>query len=224
MNRKDGMTNTPYLSIGDFKFNPSKAFWKKLAKRHEIQDVAGLQKSLRGVLISAIDGRTQTKYTHRKAIRTTESMLRALRRFKELCDNDIYLTNSLTWKDTDEKGQLGDERSALASSLQKMETRLIDTHARLKGNAFVSALINQGPGRPSSAKRMWLWQLWVIFCDHSKQRGLVNRGNSEVGEYSGDFYEFTSALCKEAKISIGDHDLATSIQRVIEKNISQKSG
>ena len=218
------MTNTPYASVGDFDFNPSAAFWERLAERHKIPNTKSLKSALVGPLIWAKVGRTQKNYTHRKAIRTTESMLKAISKFNRLCDSDIYLTHALMRKDTDEPSQLSDEKAALASSLRTIERRLLDTKANLQSNDFVSALINQGPGRPRNLKNAWLWQLWEVFCDHSTQRGLVNSGKSELGEYSGDFYEFASEICKEAGIPIGSHDLATSIQRIIRNKISLENG
>jgi len=209
------MTNTPYLSVGDFPFNPQATFWKRLVKRHKIADTKSLHSSLIGPLITASSGRTKKNYTHGEAFRTAESMLKAISKFKGLYQKDNYLTRALLRKDTDEPSQLSDETAALTSSLQLIERRLLDTQANLQSNDFVSAFINQGPGRPRNLKHAWLWELWLVFCDHSPQRGLVNRGKSEVGEYSGDFYEFASAICKEASIPLSSHDLATSIQRII---------
>ena len=217
------MTNTPYASVGDFDFNPSAAFWERLAERHKIPNTKSLKSALVGPLIWAKVGRTQKNYTHRKAIRTVESMLKTMSKFNKLCKGDPVLTHALMRRDTDKPKQLPRERDALTCSLEIIERRLLDTQASLQSNDFVSILINQGPGRPRNEKHGWLWQLWVVYCDHSPQRGLVNRGKSELGEYSGDFYEFASAICKEAGIHLGSHDLATSIQRIIRNKTNQKN-
>ena len=217
------MTDTPYLSIGDFSFNPPATFWKRLAKRHKISNTKRLKSALIDPLIWAKVARTQKNYTHRKAIRTVESMLKAINKFNKLCEGDYVLTHTLMRRNTDEPGQLTNERDALTSSLEIIERRLLDTQASLQSNDFVSVLINQGPGRPRNERHGWLWLLWVVYCDHSPQRGLVNRGKSELGEYSGDFYEFASAICKEAGIPLGSHDLATSIQRIIRNKTNQKN-
>lgn len=209
------MTDTPAHSSGDFPFNPPADFWKRLAERHKIADITSLQSAVVGPLISAKAGRNRTRYTHTLALSTTKSMLNALGEFKELCESDIYLTQALMRKDTDEPGQLNHEKADLAFSFQAIERRLLDTQSKLQSHAFVSALIHQGRGRPKNDKHAWLRELWNIFCDHSPQRGKVNRGKSELGEYSGDFYEFVSSICAEAGISIGSYDLATSIQRII---------
>ena len=209
------MTNTPYASVGDFEFNPSAAFWERLAERHKIPNTKSLKSALVGPLIWAKVGRTQKNYTHRKAIRTVESMLKTMSKFNKLCEGDPVLTHALMRRDTDKPKQLPRERDALTCSLEIIERRLLDTQSKLQSHSFVSALIHQGRGRPKNDKHAWLRELWNIFCDHSPQRGKVNRGKSELGEYSGDFYEFVSAICAEAGISMGSYDLATSIQRVI---------
>lgn len=212
------------LVVGDFTFNPSQHFLKKLCDRHDIADLAELKERLTGVMISAMAGRLRKKIPHRQALRTTQSMRRALNRFRELADEDISLTVNLLRDQNAAPGELKNLISDYTQLTEKLAERLNQAEARLLSNQFVSATINLSPGRPKSAKYEWLWELWEVFCDLSPQRTIVNGGSDPKHPYSGDFYNFARVVCDAAKLPIGDDDLAQSLKRVIKKNISQKSG